>query len=475
MPLTSGARPGLLGQLFHKKDPEASLREKITDFAYQPRFGKDFERAIGLYFGKAALRKRTLVMDDEELPGFQEWFIHDFALPDGLRLVDRFAEEAGPSLPETEAKLLAAWRALNRFRLFEVQSTQPGVGVVVQDLLSGEVLTIHDRSASRNMRRWMVMLARPHQAVDRVCFTGSSPALTPMYKKEMVEAARKLWDDYRAVRPEATLADFYRDHSLDLLRAMKRLQAEASRPPVFVTAEGHSLMEARAEYVVRDAQAVMDRLNESEEFNDAGPSEEYPDAEHFNWLLRGRSHVPEKPMPEKGALAFRTEWTAGPGEPMYRSLGDITLSRNWLELECVSRERLEAGKALLADVLGDLVRHKCDRVRPLKLETQSPSSGPAPQGSPPRARLSAEERAMEQKMVKRNTEEWLDGPIPVLNDLSPRQAVHTPEGQAAVGELLKHAEYLDEDRRAQGESPVMDIAHIRRELGLPPPELTPVT
>lgn len=469
MPLASGARPGLLGQLFHKKDPEASLREKITDFAYQPRFGKDFERAIGLYFGKAALRKRTLVMDEEELPGFQEWFIHDFALPDGRRLIDRFAEEAGPSLPEAEAKLLAAWRALNRFRLFEVQSTQPGVGVVVQDLLSGEVLTIHDRSVSRSMRRWMVMLARPHQAMDRVCFTGSSPALTPMYKTDMVEAAQKLWADYQAGHPGAALPDFYRDQSLDLLRTIKRLQVEASRPPVFVSAEGHALMEARAEYIVRDATEVEDRLSEAEEFNYAGESEEGPGAEHFNWLLRGRSHVPEKPMPEKGALSLRTDWTAGPGEPTYRSLGDITLWDNRLELECMSRERLEAGKALLEEILSDLVRHKRDRIKPLKLEAQSPLDSPSvPQHSQPRSRLSVEERAFRQDMMERTTQEWLDAPMPVLNNLTPRQAAQTPEGRAEVLERLKLSEYFDDERRARGEPPVIDMSRIRRELGLPP-------
>jgi hypothetical protein len=408
-------------------------------------------------------------LDEEEMPGFQEWFIHDFALPDGRRLVDRFAEEVGPSLPEAEAKLLAAWRTMNRLRLFEVQSTQPGVGVVVQDLLSGEVLTIHDRSASRTMRRWIVMLARPHQAVDRVCFTGSSPALTPMYKTEMVEAAQKMWTAYQAQHPGAALPDFYRDQSLDLLRTINRLQAEASRPPVFVSAEGHALMQARAEYIVRDAQAVGDRLSQAEEFNYAGESEQGPGAEHFNWLLRGRSHVPEKPMPEKGALSLRTDWTAGPGEPAYRSLGDITLWVNRLELECMSRERLEVGKVLLEEVLGDLVRHKRDRIKPFKVEARTPLGSPsAPQRSPPRLLPDAEERAFRQDMMERTTQEWLDAPIPALNNLTPRQAAQTPEGRAEVLERLKLSEYFEDERRARGEPPLIDLARIRRELGLPP-------
>ena len=286
-----------LARLFSRKDAEALLREKIMDFAYQPRFGNGFERALELYFGKAA-RNRTLVADEEELPGFQEWYFFDFVLPSGRRLVDRFAEEVGPTLPEAEARLLAAWREMNRLRLFEVQSVMPGTGVVVLDLLSGETLTVNDRSASRSLRRWMVILARPSQAVDRICFTGSSTALTPMYKKDMLEAAQKLWDEHRMQYPEAAFSDFYRDRSLDLLRAMQRLQEEAMRPPIFLSAEGHKLMEARAEYVVRDFQAVVGRLDSAEEFVDVGPSDDEPDATHFDWLLRGRSNVPETPAPE---------------------------------------------------------------------------------------------------------------------------------------------------------------------------------
>jgi hypothetical protein len=76
--------------------------------------------------------------------------------------------------------------------------------------------------------------------------------------------------------------------------------------------------------------------------------------------------------------------------------------------------------------------------------------------------------ALEREMLERTTLEWLDSPAPALNNLSPRQVVNTPEGRAEVLEMLKVAEYLDDNRRATGQPPVMDIARIRRELGLPP-------
>jgi hypothetical protein len=468
-PAPAHKRPSILGQLFSKPDPEPALRQKILDFVYQPQHNKHFERALSLYFGPAALRQRTVAVDEDELPNFQEWFVFDFVLPNGRRLIDLFADDVGPTLPEAEANMLSAWRDINRLRLLEVQSVQPGQSVVVQDLLSEEILTVYDRSASRGLRRWIVMLVRPHQAVDRICFTGSALMLTPMHKANMLKAARQLWEAYRAKHPEASLSDFHRDSSLDLIQAMRHCQAEAARPAKLVTAEGHPVMEARAEYVVRRFETVRERLMEAEEFNYAGPSEDKPNAEHFNWLMRGRSRVPETQPHEEGALALSTDWTMGPGKPSYRSLGDLTLTHERLELECMSRERLEAGKALLAELLGDSIRHKRDRVRPTKLQAPAPFAQPTPLPArpAPQRRLSAEEKAMQEQFVREHTEKWLNDPIPKLGDLSPRQAVATPEGRAEVIELLKVSEYMADEREARGEAPLMDLARIRRELGLP--------
>jgi hypothetical protein len=460
-------------------DVEKSLREKLLDFSGRPRFKQDVDRAIELYFGKAARRGRILTAEEEELPDFFEWFIHDMILRGGKRLIDLFAEEVGPQLPKAEARLLDAWRVVDRLRLFEVQSVQPGVGVVVQDVLSGETLTVHDRSASRAARRWVVMLARLHQAEDRVCFTGAAVMLPPQHAEELVESARRLWDTYRSQRAEASYSDFYRDHSLELMREAKRATEEASRPPVLLTPEGHPIASATAHFTVRDPGAVAGLLSQREEFEEAGPSDEDPEAQHFNWLLRGQSRVPERPAPKKGALMIQTEVTFGPGEPAYRSLGDVLLWGNRMELRCLSRERLQAGKALLQEILGDLVRlHKRDRIEPFDLDMEAPERVNRGQAPPPPARRPssasasgfsrAERQALEKEMRERYTAQWLNTPIPALNDLSPRQAVATPEGRAKVIQLLKSMEYLEDGRRESGEPMMMDIARLRRELGLPP-------
>ena len=123
---------------------ERVLRERILKFTYQQRFKADMDRAIRLYFGEDALQDGALVLDEAQIPGFQEWYIHDYITSEGERIIDLFAGDRGPRLPTAQRQILDDWRRINRCRLFEVQEVEPGIGVVVQDSLSGEVLQVQE-------------------------------------------------------------------------------------------------------------------------------------------------------------------------------------------------------------------------------------------------------------------------------------------------------------------------------------------
>jgi hypothetical protein len=81
---------------------EQALRKKIQSFTYQERFGSDVKQAMGAYFGEEMVRSGTLVVDEDEIPGFQEWYINDFVTGEGARIIDLFAGEKRP-LSEAQA------------------------------------------------------------------------------------------------------------------------------------------------------------------------------------------------------------------------------------------------------------------------------------------------------------------------------------------------------------------------------------
>jgi hypothetical protein len=440
---------------------ERRLRDRIQDFAFQPRFSQDFEGALAQFFGEEVVRTRTVVADEEEIPEFQEWYFFDYLTSSGETIIDIFIREEGPKLPKRERELLELWRHWNRYRLFEVQKVMPGTGVVVEDLLSSETLEVHDRSASRSLQRWQIFLARPLYT-DRLHFTGVGTSAPPLKKGRILEYSRQLLANFQAQHPEATLEDFYQRHGLDIRHFMRRIAVEE---PIWITPEGHEIEICVAHYRVYDGDAVAERLDEAEEFNFAGPSGDYPGALHFNWLLRGRSHVPEVPKPETEVIIHDSQWFLEPGSPKYRSLGDVSLWPYRLELSCLSRARLEAGKELLETILGDLIRHQGDMIEPVEdyMVRQPPTPLRRPPSVPPEV---AEASAHE--ILREEFEKWADKPMEALGGRTPREAVQDPEGRDQVIEMLKIAEFIQEGRRRAGE-PWYDINQIRRELGLPIP------
>ncbi|MBM3151485.1 MAG: hypothetical protein FJZ96_04650 [Chloroflexi bacterium] len=447
---------------------EKVLRKRIPEFAFRgERFRADFEKAMELYSGQKPGVHEPLSLDENELPAFQEWYFFDYVTLSGKRIIDLFLEEVGPRLNSEQRAMLEDWLVWNRARLLEFQEIKPGIGVVVQDLLSDEVFEVNDISASHTATRWTFGLLRPIRTAGWVSFTGSALLLPPMEKEGVLKAARNLWNKYRAKNPKAGIPDFYRENSLLLLQFCRKAHERTSRPPIALSAEGHALVLAHARYrLCGDSRQVEAMLDDTKEFICTGDSEEHRGALHYYWILRGRSHVPQaKGKPEEYAVLLRTEWTEGPGRPSFLNLGDLILAKEWLELECLSRERLKVGKALLESTLGGLISHQGDRYE--DMESALDANDPKPARN--RTKISSKDarafEELEEGMLHRLTRDWLDQPF-IAGKLTPRQAVRTPEGRRKVIEILKQIEYNNELRLQSGEGPTMDADYIRTELGL---------
>jgi hypothetical protein len=441
---------------------EKMLRASIQKFAFQKLFNSDIEDALGSYFGEEAVQTRTIEIEEPEMAAFQEWFFFDFVLSNGRHLIDLFAEREGPALPSEQQAILHDWIETNRQRLLEVQSLAPGEGEVVKDLLSGEVLHCHDISMSYTARKWAVILARPLRTGGQWAFTGSGMMLSPLEKAGMVEFASELWRDYQTQHASASLSEFYRDNSLTLREFANDLRNRTANP-VYLSAEGHPLVGAVATYELQAHAEVVARLDEGEEFEYVGESESEIDADHYVWLLRGRSQAPAtNENLEKSALLLRTQWTAGPGEPAYLTLGDITAARTMLRLECLSRERLASGRQLLEEVLGELIAHRNDSFADFTFDDKQNAALPA---KPPLRQTDPNARQVEFELMAHEAERWLNTPVPALDNQSPRQAVRDAAGRAKVEELLKIMEYYESNDEVKQQTPYS--AHsLRRELGL---------
>ena len=66
------------------------------------------------------------------------------------------------------------------------------------------------------------------------------------------------------------------------------------------------------------------------------------------------------------------------------------------------------------------------------------------------------------ELKRRHYADWPEHPLPALDGMTPRQAVRTADGRAAVDNLLKEME--NQEQRAPGAA--FDFSALRRALGL---------
>jgi hypothetical protein len=456
---------------------EKALRNSISSFGLSKRFREDLERAIEQYMGPGAIQKQgdknIIVLDenDKRLPGFQEWFYFDYVLPSGQHIIDLFVQEEGQQLNATQRKILNDWLATNRLHLLETQSVEPGIGETMQDLLSGEIFHLNDISYSYQGSRWMVFLGRTILTEGRWSFTGSGSTFTPLEKPELLNIAKELWVQYQQEHPQADLLDFYRDHSLDLYLAGQEILNESRKPKEVFTAEGHAALNARAKFTIQgESRHVENTLDQSDEFVYINEQKtgEFSGCLHYIWLLRGRSSVPEAPDPTKG-LKMTGSWTRGPGEPDFRTLGDLYLCSQKLALLCLSSERLEAGKDLLRRILGNKIKHQEDQFADLETTTAEKDRKDEGRFGDGEDRSKTETQNAELKLVaeeaiERITLRWLDTPGPA--GLTPRQLAQTPEGRVQLQEMMKSQEFIEDQAIKSGKRPPMRLDIVRKELRL---------
>lgn len=445
------------------QDDEEALRASILEYVYERARGPELDRAIALFFGEKAARSRMSPNSEPEIAAFQEWYFFDFAPAGGERLIDRFARRVGPTLPPAQQAMLHSWIETNRLRLFEVQEVTPGVGEVVKDVLNGEVLQAYDITVSLKARKWQLVLARILRTNERWGFTGSGMFFAPDEKQRWERFLTERWQHYRAAHPEGAYSEFYRDHSLELFRFGQQVQEDMANLR-YRSAEGHELVHASTTYSVLDYDQVAERLELAEEFVYAGASEEIRNADHYNWLLRGRSRAPGENAEKDGdrALRLRTEWSQGPGSPSFLSLGDLYIGPRMLRLDCLSRERLVLGRQLLEELLDGLITHQKDTFKVFVVDAVAPR-----RSLPLRERLTHDPaaRQVELELLEREAERWLNTPVPALDNRSPLEAVQHPDGRAKVEEMLKTVEYYQDDRSTLKDSP-LDVRNLRRALGL---------
>jgi hypothetical protein len=442
-----------------------SLQKKLMAFTIHPENLEPIQRAKRRFLrGPAELED-----DSPEIETFFEWSVKDYRTAGGRSILDDFHRRCAGVLPPGEREGLEFWIRHRGQRLWELREVKADGRLTVREILEGKDWAINDPEVRDGARPWTIIFARLSLKAGEPAFLGSRYFLPPQTMTELKTYAGALLRAWRPGHPREDIGEFYRDRFLPLYREVRRLQEEISRPPKIVTPEGHELVFMAAEFSVRDERRAKEILGTAEEFECEGSPGADPEADTYVWLRRGRSgglFAAESQNDAIGPMLSGLGAEPGgesAGDPA-RLLGTVRLGGGKLRLECASRERLSAGKRLLKELLGGLIRQRGKDIE-IEMEMddmdnlpeQAPES-PDPSALPPEAIAEAE-----RKIRDHFTARWLETEIPALDGLTPRQAAADPQARAKLAELLKQFEYMD---AGQDGPHTMDIARLRRELGM---------
>ena len=399
----------------------------------------------------------------------EDFFTAYFGEDEDLNVVDDYLARRGWRETAAGERYLLGLRD-STASLYEVVGIEAGRGLTVRDLLrGGEAVTVEEKTGSEWAAQWDRLAARIvavdgksyfaggmlhfEHALSRLALSGFEEFFKRM-EREMRRQVRGLGakPPPRSVLRGIALREVPCAQMLSEYWLGNIVPQAGAPPPELCNTDGDPVVFCEVRFPVAGeaakVAAVLDGTGGFERDGQGGLGWQWIASD--SPLHRIRRHEDGNAVPAPG------------GDIGTTSLGHAALGEGALTLSVNSRERAERGRDLLATRLGDLVG-------PPLTSHQDPES--ALEEHVERAR---DEPAMPTAEAVETMHAWLDDryrrtlddPLPMLDGVTPREAVATGKGRKRAVEWLKELENGEHRRALQLGHRPYDTSWIWRELGL---------
>lgn len=161
------------------------LRRRLAAFAEEAVFIREASRAQELFFREIDHDLCT-VDEDFIIERCFEWFIFDYRLPNGSRLIELFKEDFVDKLPLTEALLLLLWQEAY-CSFYEVKAVFPNRGFLVENLLDGKRYRVRETGTPGDITLGSILFIRLLKVGEEYEFSTSALGLPASRKAELLE------------------------------------------------------------------------------------------------------------------------------------------------------------------------------------------------------------------------------------------------------------------------------------------------
>ncbi|GIW47321.1 MAG: hypothetical protein KatS3mg078_1198 [Deltaproteobacteria bacterium] len=411
---------------------ERELRIKLVDFSHRPEIQAQLGEAFYIWKNDPELSLADLSeedIDDQTFERFFDWFIFDFKLLDsGKRLLERFYEEYGETLSDTERAILKDWMG-NTYSFFEVEEIIEKEGCYIRDIFTGEVVQVKDSSASNKLSRMDIIGARLLKTGNNVYFSGVISVYPQAFKALIIDFVSREFKEYKKTFGRKRT---YQEYLKDWGYLIGQYIEDIVKKPKFLTSEGDELIFASAIYEISDYNKVLNRLRKIKTLNEiSGGTDEL---RVFSWITKGK----------------------------HKLSGTIELEKDRLTIEGYSLSLLAKAKDLIERKLHGLVTHREDRIKEFESLPKSPTSETQKVKKLPFGVKSSSEL---DTILDEYYDKWIDTPLQILEGKTPREALKTKKGREKLEYVLRELENVYQHAKERGE-PYYDVEKLRKKLRL---------
>jgi len=371
-------------------------------------------RALTRYFGRNADPERLLSKYRQQMivDSYALWFTFDYrSARNRPTLAEQWLDD--PSVPDVIKPLITAIQAQSP-GLYRVEEIDEEAGkITLADLFTGGIEIATDFALSTCVEPGWVLAGRLVPVGDFRFFYAGGPLATAADITEML--------DYLRPAHNTPSPDFFREQPHRLGHLWDVLDLHRSQQRNLFNSDGDELLFHEATLECRNRNALERELANLPGWEPDGDS---PD--DWVWLRPGH-RVPDVENPD--AKMFETH-TQGPGGTA-TVLAQLEVHDEHLTLHTNSRERLDRACADLTAARG---------VKLQSIQTHAPgdpTSADHDDVSDEPIELEPEDIEAMRDYLSRYYRQWLDQPIPALDDQTPRQAATQPGLRSQLAAMIR--------------------------------------
>ena len=212
-------------------DAASWMRKDLLKYAKEERFNESFAVALPVYWNQLYTFENAELMSQNEAFRFIDWFVFDFQLEDGSRILEQYRDEKYDDLAEQQKVVLDNWLEAKPSGAYEFLG-HDGQNLRVRDFLTQEELTIFESGGRGPLEPGDILLGRPVKIQDHLEFSTVAAYIPEAEIADLREKLDSAQTAFLETNPDATQEEFLRQRGYIIVHHALEQAELAGRPPV---------------------------------------------------------------------------------------------------------------------------------------------------------------------------------------------------------------------------------------------------